>query len=368
MKITLGRLVKRLAARAADSEEVHEALMPHADRSARSLPPEILSLTNAPSPYSAEENSTTKRTQRTDTVFLSSRFRSGSTALWSAFRRLNGVTTYYEPFNERRFFDPQTRGERVDASHLGVEDYWSEYDATAGLDELYREDWIRRQLYMGERAWNPRMKRFIDALIDQSPGRPVLQFNRVDFRLPWLRRHYPESAIVHLYRNPREQWCSFLIDIKEFPRDVDPDAFVYRFYLDRWARDLQHAIPLLRREFIEHPYDLFFLVWKLSWLFGRRYADHSLAFETLIASPQKTLGSLTEALGFEGADVAAMASAISAPREERWKQYADTTWFEGRERYCEKLLDEFLGRSDERDGVNRITLSTAALSATERAR
>ena len=61
------------------------------------------------------------------------RFRSGSTLLWNIFRNRKGKTAYYEPFNERRWFDPEARSSRVDATHRGVSDYWREYD---GLGEL----------------------------------------------------------------------------------------------------------------------------------------------------------------------------------------------------------------------------------------
>src|SRR5690606_37473813 len=60
------------------------------------------------------------------TVFITSRFRSGSTLLWNVFRHLPDFTAYYEPFNERRWFDPTTRGESVDATHRNVSDYWRE--------------------------------------------------------------------------------------------------------------------------------------------------------------------------------------------------------------------------------------------------
>ena len=337
-----GPLFKRMVARAVLSEEVQDALRPFAERRAIAPPHEITELNNAPSPYESayrEKNTTA----RSDVVFVTSRFRSGSTALWSAFRQLSDVTAYYEPFNERRFFDPVTRGSGVDATHIGIDDYWTEYDSTHGLADLYDENWIRHRLFMGQHAWNPKMQRFIDLLIEQSEGRPVLQFNRVDFRLPWLSQHYPEASIVHLYRNPREQWCSFLINIHEFPRDINPDQFVYRFYLDRWARDLQHVMPILERETLEHPYQLFYLVWKLSYLFGERYATHSLSFEQLTSEPIKTLSMLAKILGMGSGDAERMSSAITQPRPERWSEYADSSWFEMHERYCEDLLDSFLG-------------------------
>lgn len=60
-------------------------------------------------------------------VFITARFRSGSTLLWNLFRHVPGCTAYYEPLNERRWFDPASRGDRVDKTHVGVEDYWREY-------------------------------------------------------------------------------------------------------------------------------------------------------------------------------------------------------------------------------------------------
>ena len=55
-------------------------------------------------------------------VFLTGRFRSGSTLLWNLFRNVPDCTSFYEPLNERRWFDPSTRGQRVDRTHLGVEE------------------------------------------------------------------------------------------------------------------------------------------------------------------------------------------------------------------------------------------------------
>ena len=77
---------------------------------------------------------------RDDIIFISGRFRSGSTLLWEIFRNIPLVTAYYEPFNERRWFDIASRGTRVDATHLNVTEYWSEYDGLGILSQYYDED------------------------------------------------------------------------------------------------------------------------------------------------------------------------------------------------------------------------------------
>ena len=81
---------------------------------------------------------------RSDLVIITGRFRSGSTLLWNLFRQAGGFTAYYEPLNERRWFDPTARGDRTDSTHRNVSDYWREYDGLEALSRFYREDWIRR--------------------------------------------------------------------------------------------------------------------------------------------------------------------------------------------------------------------------------
>src|SRR5438105_10664268 len=98
------------------------------------------------------------------------------------FRNIPGLTAYYEPFNERRWFDPSARGSKMDSTHRNVSDYWKEYDGLQELDHYYREEWIGRNLLMDANSWNPDMKRYVEFLIAMAPGRPVLQFNRIDFR------------------------------------------------------------------------------------------------------------------------------------------------------------------------------------------
>src|SRR5262245_50341535 len=70
-------------------------------------------------------------------IFITARFRTGSTLLWNIFRHVDGCTAYEEPLNERRWFDPAVRGVWVDRTHQGVSDYWSEYDGLSELGGLY---------------------------------------------------------------------------------------------------------------------------------------------------------------------------------------------------------------------------------------
>jgi hypothetical protein len=181
-------------------------------------------------------------------------------------------------------------------------------------------------------------------LIDASSNRPVMQFNRIDLRLPWIRRNFPNAAVVHLFRHPRDQWFSTFLGHKSFPRDGRPSDFLPydRFYLLVWARDLKHRFPFLDEQSIEHPYQLSYCIWKLSYLYGRKYADYSLPFERLVENPQQELSALFESLEFECDQIDQVCSVVARPAVGKWREYADEAWFQRQEAHCESVLADFL--------------------------
>jgi hypothetical protein len=284
---------------------------------------------------------------RNDIIFITGRFRSGTTFLWNVFRSVPGVTAYYEPLNERRWFDPASRGARVDSTHKHVEEYWKEYEGLEELGKHYRLEWIDTNLYMDERFHDPGMRKYIECLVERAPGRPVLQFNRVDFRLPWLRAHFPGAKLVHIYRHPRDQWCSALMGC-DCPRDDMPFADFERhdgFYLTSWVRDLKVHLPFLEEGEIAHPYQAFYFIWRLSYLFGRRHADHSIRFEDLVEDPVVVAGRLLAALGIEGYDPRRIREIHAKPELGKWRAYAGDDWFRRHESRCETVLLEHFGRA-----------------------
>jgi hypothetical protein len=315
------------------------------DAPVRSVDPGLREQQRVPTEYSelasppGEGSSTASRS---DIVLISARFRSGSTLLWNLFRNAAGFTAYYEPFNERRWFDPSARGSHTDPTHRNVDDYWREYEGLEELGRWWDPAWHDRHLFLPAGAWQPDMKRYLEVMIERAPARPVLQFNRMDLRLPWLRREFPRAAIVHLYRHPRDQWVSSLLDPTGFRSTDPPSAFIDHFYLRVWARDLKHSFPFLDERRVEHPYRTFYFLWKLSYLFGRRYADCSLSFETLVGEPEATLARLAETLGLDAPALTASASVVTPARLGRWRDWAGDAWFKAHEEECERVLAEFL--------------------------
>jgi hypothetical protein len=292
--------------------------------------------------YSEYKKPLTKPTTHSQSVFITSRFRSGSTLLWNVFRKLDGCTAYYEPFNERQWFNTVLRGNHTDNTHLGVTDYWTEYNDMEDLSKLYNEDWIRSSLLMDESTWNPLMKAYIDKLISNAANKSVLQFNRIDFRLPWLKKHYPNTKIIHLYRHPRDQWLSFLTDKKLMNKTDVHKTYIDGFYLDTWCRDLVKFFPFLDPDVSLHPYQRFYYLWKLSLIYGQEFSSISIQFEDLVRKPRETLNTLFQTLQWDNINWDEVLSVFEPTKIGKWKNYAEDPWFRDMEDECEAVLTSFL--------------------------
>jgi hypothetical protein len=306
--------------------------------------PCVPGLTAAPYPELGRAECRGQRTDESVPVFITARFRTGSTLLWNLFRHVDGVTAYYEPFNERRWFEPGARERPVDPTHRHVDEYWHEYTRLHELGRWYREDWTARRLWMDADAWDPDMRRYVDILIERAKGRAVLQFNHIDFRLGWFRRQFPRAKLVHLYRHPRDQWCSSLLDTTTYNKNASVAAFRQHdhFYLLAWCCELKYQFPFLDESRVEHAYELFYFIWKLSYLLGAHYADYSLSFESLVDDPSTQLTRLLRSVGMEPAGLDSLSMLIDAPAAGKWRAYADDEWFVKYESRCEATLAEFL--------------------------
>jgi hypothetical protein len=330
----LTRLLKRLL----KSEEIRL----HANSQAHEYDVIRRAGLNQTSPYGEDRSCDSDNATDVSPIFITGRFRSGSTLLWNLFRNLPGHTAFYEPFNERRWFDQSQRGGHTDKSHRGVSEYWSEYQGLAELTHVYNEDWIRYRLYMSQTSFDYRMKRFIGTLAAGTDARAGLQFNRVDFRLPWLRANFPEARIVHVYRNPRDQWCSTLHDEADYPASASSHAgFPDHFYLEIWFRDLVRQFPFLADYEAHHRYFLFYLIWKLSYCFGVHYSDISLGMEALTQDPFNTMTKILAATGTEVGLAEELDVSFVEAAEPRWPSYAGEKWFTDIEQECDEVVREF---------------------------
>ncbi len=276
-------------------------------------------------------------------IFITARFRSGSTFLWQLFRKIDAITCYYEPLNERRWF-MENDAYKVDDTHLGVGDYRREYQGMADLEKVFDMNWPFRYLYMDATHHDPKLVAYIDALIERAQGRAVLQFNRVDFRLQWLKAQYPAAKILHLYRDPREQWMSIMgkgggigLSFRYHDKQLwGKDDF----YTLQWANDLRHVFPILEPA-ERHPYEVHYLLWRLSYSFGKSFSDASIGYEDLVANFEDVLSGVLPQLGIHNADLAELAKLNQGRVKSRWKEYAPEDWFAEIESRCDRQIEAF---------------------------
>ncbi len=275
-------------------------------------------------------------------IFITSRFRSGSTLLWNIFHTLEEFTSYYEPLNERQWFLP-SNASHVDPTHRGAANYHVNYENMEDLKTLYHVRWIDQDLIMHAQSYDWGLKRYLDALIERADKMPVLQFNRMDFRLPWLKAAYPHAKILHLYRNPRDQWISMLYG-QTVPRDITVSAFhpYDRFYLLPWFEDIRRVFTCLDLPADCSAYEVHYLIWRLSYLYGSAFGDVSLSYEDLIESPLKVMSRTLESLSINHLDVSPIDGLIDPTGKSSWHEYADEAWFAEKEQTCEEALSQML--------------------------
>lgn len=289
-------------------------------------------------------------------IIATSRFRSGSTLLWQAFDRLAGITAFYEPLNERQWFDPSVRGAGVDASHRGTTDYSKNYDGLDALDQWYDINWTTRHLAMDVKHKDVRLESYIHYIISKSELRPVLQFNRIDFRLAFLRRAFPEAVMLHLRRDCRDVWRSSLKgaanDTAWRLADFEPHA---HFYLMVWYRDLAVTFPTLLQDSTKvHPYLVHVLIERLSELFAYTYADVFVRYEDLCQAFLPTMDGLLHQLGWRAVsgpvgdwsslDQASSdtLTALISPRSAPYDHSGDADFYGEQEQKAEAILKAWL--------------------------
>jgi hypothetical protein len=87
---------------------------------------------------------------------------------------------------------------------------------------------------------------------------------------------------------------------------------------------------------------LFYLIWKLSYLFGRQYAHYSLAYEMLVKHSREEITRLLAALDARSYDLGKLCALTDKLSQGKWQKYADDAWFRQHEMSCENVLADYL--------------------------
>lgn len=275
-------------------------------------------------------------------VFITARFRSGSSFLWKVLSALDGVSTIYEPFNEDRFTSRYMTSQ-TDPTHLGISSYRDASHDIDGLSQGFSREWSTNNLLLTERSYMPDMESYLSALIGSLPHRPILQFNRADFRLGWLRQTFPDCTIVHLYRDPRAQWTSIMSRATEREKSFVNWQQLQSgyFYTLQWAHDLKAHFPFLDPDKSTHPYALHYMIWRLSFAFGTHYADISIGYEELTENFDTTMTQILQQTGIDNFDMDELATNIRVSSRQANASFSNSDFLNRLEEECDEVLDRF---------------------------
>jgi len=203
-------------------------------------------------------------------IFIIGRFRSGTSHFWNVFNALDNYCAWYEPLHPQLLSHIKFTQPKKD--HVNVEDYWANYRILDDLPHYFQSDFGANRLYLTEQDSWPELRRYINFLISQSgEKKPVLQFNRMDFRWSWLNGFYPQAKTLYLKRNPVQLWYS---QRKHIPAENhNNESYADAYELMPWCADLVSQLPFLAPQKGRHGFFRFYILYRLSVIIGVAKAD-----------------------------------------------------------------------------------------------
>ena len=175
-------------------------------------------------------------------IFITGRFCSGTTFLWNFFGQSKHYHAYYEPLHPGLL--PSIRHISPKKSHQGVDHYWQAYSSLSDLEKFYSSSFGFERLALEAEESHEALKSYINYLIKNNNQKQVaIKFNRIDFRLPWIKENFPDAKIIHIKRKPRDSWKS---SRGHLPEAVAKDMFQFNAYeLTQWVIALDEYFPFI---------------------------------------------------------------------------------------------------------------------------
>lgn len=290
-------------------------------------------------------------------IFLTSRYRTGSTYLYSLFSSVKNISTYLEPLhpNILEIFEQDQEFHnniRACQSHTLETRYFSEYQnliADEGFCERYTPLFASENLIMTSDSDNKRLKEYLLYIIGACSDKlNVLQFNRIDFRLAWIRENFSDSLIVNLRRNPRDIFMSHIKVYEKLQKEsLSANASVGGlFYLDDYIGILKN--DLLTDIDIDdlNDYEKVYILNNLSNLWSDHFSDVIIEYESLIQNPLFYLNKVLNLVIDFGLEVKKR-NLIPSRRGNfnQWKSYESEEWFRASETKCDQILQQILSSS-----------------------
>jgi len=243
-------------------------------------------------------------------IFITGRFRAGTSFLWQLFDQLDGYCAWYEPLHPQLLAAIKHVEPKQD--HVGIQDYWTAYRQHPEFADLYAMSFATENLYLEASDDFPALEAYINHLIECSGNEvPVLQFNRVDFRLPWLRAKFPTAKIIHIERNPLQLYHSQRKHIDSMFRH---DAGYWDAYeLLPWCYALNNEFPFLINNNNKHAFFQFYALHQLSKIMGTVHADVTINLDSQVFQSNEFIKQLSLVVSLSGQQKHAIKNLTNVP-------------------------------------------------------
>jgi hypothetical protein len=211
---------------------------------------------------------------------------------------------------------------RVYEHHYFVKNYFDEYTGFDRVRELFDPWWATHNLYLEASDPADDLYRYIKYLIETASARRkkvLLKFNRMSFRLPWLRARFPEAKIIHIYRDKDSQWKSIVARAQEHlgREDVGQYSTHFRgFNIADWGEDLKRTFPELCAEQSKTGFERFSKLYDRSLATHRLHADVSVEYRALCKDFEDQCRRVFDVLGCT-ADINQLEPLIIQPENQR---------------------------------------------------
>ncbi|WP_395377333.1 sulfotransferase [Marinicella sp. W31] len=268
-------------------------------------------------------------------IFISGRFRSGTSMLWHLFEQLDGYCAWYEPLHPELLAHIDSVKPKAD--HRGIQDYWRNYREKPAFREHYQPQFGFQYLYLpANQAWDE-LKAYLQHLIELSaPDVPVLQMNRVDLRLAWLSQHFPQATLLNISREPKALWYSSRKHLNA--QSQTDESYVDAYDLMQWSASLSDDFPMLSPEPGRHGYYRHYMIYKLSRLMAESYADHQFSLERDVFESQRLLDKLGQICELDESQLEPLRGLIHKP--ESFESASDTASLLDIEKDVDQILQD----------------------------
>ncbi|MDT9312582.1 MULTISPECIES: tetratricopeptide repeat protein [Limnospira] len=288
-------------------------------------------------------------------VFITARFRTGSSYLYSLLDCLDNADVFYEPLNEDLLnWLPKNEEDSCKNkqlyNHTFGGKYFSEYQSlnlNQDLEKLHSITFSGIKLVMSSKDEFHQMKSYLNFIIDNpSKNYKVLQFNRIDFRLGWVKFHFPNAVIVNLRRNNRDIYASYIEMYKKNNQTNNYNPYEnkigYLFNLNSYINMFNDFCNYKLENIKINDYEKLYLINRLSNIWSDNFADLVIEYESLVQEP---VTAITKIASMIPGLTLKLKKEIIPPYQNRinvWEMYHSESWFLECEQKCEEIIKNIL--------------------------